>query len=345
MRDFQTKQNKSGLPDSINVERFGAGEFNALAVEAKQAVSSSDQTLAPADGTGEVTDQLTKAMSIYGAGGAGHYLDAGVADAYVLTIVSPKKSPPSYFNGFTVAFKPGNINTGPSTVNIAGIGVKNITTVLGAALIGGELSGIVFIKYNLSSDRVELIGRLAEDMFFDDSTTTITATEVQAAIVALDALVSSFSPFYDAYLKYSDVKTSGADGGTFTLGAWQTRVLNTEDDDTAGIGSLSSNKITLPAGQYIVKASCIAYRVNQNKVKLRDTFNGVDLLIGASEHADSAFDGSSRSTVNGLITVASDTTLELQHRSASTQAANGLGNSSGFGVDEVYSIIEFWRLT
>lgn len=157
MRNYQTKSNQGALPDSITSTRFGAGEFNSVAAELEGAVTTSGQTLAPADGTGEVTDQLAMALAIYGAGGAAYHVDTGAVNAYVLTPVSPKESPNAYFNGFSVVFEPGTINTTASTVNVGGLGVKSITLQNGTALTGGELSGTCCLKYNLSDDRFELI--------------------------------------------------------------------------------------------------------------------------------------------------------------------------------------------
>lgn len=156
-RDYQTKANVGALPDTITATRFGAGEFNSIAVELENAVSSSDQTLAPADGTGEIATQLAMAMAIYGAGGAFYHADTGAVNAYVLTPISPKQSPPAYFDGFTVIFEAGTVNTTASTVNVNSMGVKSITYTNGNALTGGELSGSCCIKYNLSDDRFELL--------------------------------------------------------------------------------------------------------------------------------------------------------------------------------------------
>lgn len=156
MRDYQTKANKGGVADSINAERFGAGEFNSIALELENAVSTSDQTLAPDDGTGEVSTQLAMAMAIYGAGGAAYHIDSGAANAYVLNPVSPKESPPDYFDGFTVSFIAGNANTGASTVNVNSMGAKSITQPDGSALTGGEINGNVTIRYSDSNNRFEV---------------------------------------------------------------------------------------------------------------------------------------------------------------------------------------------
>jgi hypothetical protein len=162
MRDYQTKANQGGLPDSITAEKFGAGEANSVLTENKTAVSSSGQMLAIADGTSESTDQLAKALAIYGAGGAEYCLDTGAVNAYVLNPVSPKKAIPAYFDGMTLSFKPGTDNTGAATVNYNSIGVKSITDIDGIALIGGEIAKSVTIRFNSSADRFEIVSSVID---------------------------------------------------------------------------------------------------------------------------------------------------------------------------------------
>lgn len=157
MRNYQTKSNQGGLPDSITATRFGSGEFNSIAVELENAVSTSGQTLAGADGTGEVTNQLAMALAIYGAGGASYCKDTGAVNAYVLNPVSSLEIPPDYFDGYTVWFEPGTVNTLSPTVNVGGLGVRAITLQNGYSLAGGEIAGTVAIKYNQLNARFELI--------------------------------------------------------------------------------------------------------------------------------------------------------------------------------------------
>jgi len=162
MRDYQTKANQGGLPDSITAEKLGAGEANSTLTESKTAVQSSGQTLAPADGTAEVTDQLAKALAIYGAGGGEYHIDTGAVNAYVLNPVSPKKSPPAYFDGFTVMFEPGNDNTGAATVNVASLGVVDIVEINGGALTGGEITDTVRMRYDSASGDFKIVGNVSQ---------------------------------------------------------------------------------------------------------------------------------------------------------------------------------------
>lgn len=86
---------------------------------------------------GEVTDatnlnQLGIAAAIMAAG-SDFYTDTGAADAYVLSAVGSKSVPIAYFVGMRVRFIITNTNTGASTVNVAGLGVKNIKSYDGSS--------------------------------------------------------------------------------------------------------------------------------------------------------------------------------------------------------------------
>lgn len=157
MRDYQTKQNIGGTPDSITDTKFGAGEFNSIAVELEGAVTTSGQTLAPADGTGEDTAQLSKALSVYGSGGD-FYVDTGAADAYVLDRAGSLAEVEDYFDGMRCVFVADNANTGASTVNVASLGIKSITRIGGTALSAGDISAgeHVVLRYDLANDRFEI---------------------------------------------------------------------------------------------------------------------------------------------------------------------------------------------
>ena len=157
MRDYQTKANEASAPDSIQPTKLGGGEVNSFLVELANAVISSGQTPAIADGTSEIFTQLGMTLAIYGAGGAAYHLDTGAVNVYVLNPVSPRKSPNVYFNGFTILFEPGTVNTGASTVNPASLGIKSIVDASGAALTGGELNGDCLIRFDSILDAFVII--------------------------------------------------------------------------------------------------------------------------------------------------------------------------------------------
>ncbi len=138
---------------------------------------------------------------------------------------------------------------------------------------------------------------------------------------------------------------SGTEGGTFTSGAWQTRVLNTVLTNEIGGASLSSNQITLPAGTYWIEASAPAYKTDTHKAKLRNTTDASDALIGTSATAAAADGVSSRSFVVGRLSITAEKVFELQHRANTTAATRGFGQgNAAFGVVEVYADIKIWKI-
>lgn len=59
---------------------------------------------------------------------------------------------------------------------------------------------------------------------------------------------------YPDYLLYTHEVAENVNGGIFAKDAWRTAPFNTEKVDTANLGSLASNQITLAAGSYLVNA-------------------------------------------------------------------------------------------
>lgn len=155
-----------------------------------------------------------------------------------------------------------------------------------------------------------------------------------------DALVSD-AGMYNAYIKVSDVKTSATSGGTMTAGAWQTRDINTEDADTAGLCSISSNQITLAAGTYRTLIAVPGYNIAAHKARLYDITGSAELLKGKNAYAPNGY-AVTDSIICGRFTLSVQSVLEIQHRANATSSGTGLGVSTSFD-DEIYTIAEFWR--
>lgn len=146
-----------------------------------------------------------------------------------------------------------------------------------------------------------------------------------------------------AFLK--DLKTSGTDGGTFTSGSFITRDLNTIEGDVSFV-SLSANRFTLSAGEYIIEASAPAYRVAMNRIILKNINDDTNDIIGSSEYSriDLSAEGTNRSHLLGKISIGSSKQFEIQHRCFSTLANFGLGNRTGFGLPEVFTQVKITKL-
>jgi len=145
-------------------------------------------------------------------------------------------------------------------------------------------------------------------------------------------------------LHVCDQKAQGTDGGTFTAGAWQTRVLNTVVSNTISGASLTANRVTLPAGTYLVYASAPCVLVGANALQLQNITSGLKLLDGVNAFSVNASptSGQQQTVLFGSITLATQSDLELQHRCAGTFATQGFGAAVNFtGRPEVYASIVF----
>lgn len=145
-----------------------------------------------------------------------------------------------------------------------------------------------------------------------------------------------------------DEKSSGTNAGAFTAGSYVKRDLGTLVTNDIGAGaSLSSDQITLPAGEYYMEASAPANRVDQHKIKLRDTTGAVDLLIGTSAFNEdpAGENASTTSVISGRFTLGVSSVLELQHRcTVSNLGTGGRGVAASFGDVEVYTDVRIWQL-
>ena len=155
MRDYQTKANQGGAPDSITSTKLGAGEANSFLTENKTAVERAGLTVADADGAGEDTTQLAQAIFINSVK-ASTFVDSGSANAYQLTPVSGSSGvllPGGYgaLNGMRIYFVPSANNTGNTTINIG----QTVGTLLGSkkalTLAGGEIPSGALLASRLTS--------------------------------------------------------------------------------------------------------------------------------------------------------------------------------------------------
>jgi hypothetical protein len=176
-------------------------------------------------------------------------------------------------------------------------------------------------------------------------------------VLASDALDSIFSmlqstrnPFLN-YAIFRDEKADGVPPGTFTAGSWQTRDLANYGAVAPGStinnisgASIAANQITLPAGRYRVKAYAPATEVNAHQARLYNITDAQTEVLGTSENATAsgaADDICTKSNIDGEFEIAGAKILELQHRAASTGV---FGTDVSFGIAEVYSVIEIWKL-
>ena len=78
------------------------------------------------------------------------------ADAYILTPSTSTRTPTAYFKGLEVGYVTAHTNTGASTVNFAGLGLKNIKTAAGADPGAGAISGRTVLIFDSVNNWFEL---------------------------------------------------------------------------------------------------------------------------------------------------------------------------------------------
>lgn len=147
-----------------------------------------------------------------------------------------------------------------------------------------------------------------------------------------------------AYLEYRHQMPDGTAGGGATAGSWFTRTLTVESADSAGIGSLASNVVTLPAGTYECEISVPGFKVNLHQARLYNVTGAAVLLYGTTEKSGGGQDVVTHSTVTGRFTLGSATDVRVEHRVSTDRATDGLGAAATFGNVEVYTVARFWKV-
>lgn len=149
------------------------------------------------------------------------------------------------------------------------------------------------------------------------------------------------------YLSFVHRTSNGVHAGTATGGAWQTRVVNYEEADTASIGSLASNRISLPAGEYDCRILVPHFGVGVAQSKLVNYTDGQDLLTSDQVTALNSFadpQGCVFSEIRGRIYLSATKALEIQQLVESTMVNYGLGFAVGRDTYEYYTRAEFWKI-
>ncbi len=147
---------------------------------------------------------------------------------------------------------------------------------------------------------------------------------------------------------YRDEQAAGTDGGTFTAGAWRTRVLNTTQSSSGSTISLSSNQVTLTKGhKYFIEAYAPAYKTDTHTMRLYNTTTSTTAIVGATTMGQDIQSAQSMAEINGevdMTAASANHVFELQHRCNNTQANTGFGLAWDVSETEVYAVIEIHRI-
>lgn len=142
---------------------------------------------------------------------------------------------------------------------------------------------------------------------------------------------------------FREAQPANTMGGTFTSGAWRTRVFNTTVSNTITGATLntSTNVITLPAGTYDIHWSAPGTSCAAHTSRLVESGASSTLIMGQGALSSSASTTMGSAYGRGRIILAAQTDVRVEHQCATTRATDGLGRAANIDSQiEVYA--EIW---
>jgi len=219
------------LNDKVTGNSLTAAEWNQVPSEIQNVIEGLGQTLSSGD-----LNQLGKGIAGYAANGQ-FYIDSGAADAYVLSQVGSKQGIPAYAIGARFIFVPSNANTGASTANVSGLGVKNIKTRDGRDPAAGVIPGNLAVILEYDGTNLVLLGTVAIDA----------SAEILPFTFASDAN----DTLTDGENQYSRIVISGSTltaARTLTVGGVPRR-LSVSNGEGFSVTVQGSSGVSVPAGE------------------------------------------------------------------------------------------------
>jgi len=167
------------LNGKITGNTLTADEWNQIPTELQNIIVDMGISLSSGD-----LDQLGKAIAQIKSDG-GYHLESGIADAYVANPIGSQQKPPALTDGFRIIIRPGNANTGASTINVSGLGVKSIVREDGSALAANDL--------DVGRDAVLRFDDAADKWFLNFGSLLQSAPDFNTPRGYIDGLISSNS--------------------------------------------------------------------------------------------------------------------------------------------------------
>lgn len=155
------------------------------------------------------------------------------ANAYILVPKPNTNAPSSYQDGIQFGFVSAHPNTGPSTANFQGLGIKNLKYSDGSDPLAGDISGRIYLIYDATNDWMEIQRR---------SSAPPPQIRTIGASVATNAMTVTMAP------AIVDFRASSLGSGTVTrLNVVSQLSLVIPAGATLGTTSLIQNRIAVLA--------------------------------------------------------------------------------------------------
>lgn len=131
----------------------------------------------------------------------------------------------------------------------------------------------------------------------------------------------------------------GIDPGAFFV----IRGINTMSVDSGSEVTLDNVNmlITFTPGKYVILWSVPGFQCGSHRSSLYSETDNGTLAWGSTEYAGT--NCMSRSVGSFLLTAVTNTTVSVRHR-IETNITNGYGKASNFGIPEVYTVVEIWKI-
>ena len=173
----------------------------------------------------------------------------------------------------------------------------------------------------------------------DNGVTTAKIVDDAVTETKLSALAN---PFASQLLHVRDEKAS-ANGGSCIAGT-QVRTLNTIITNEITGASLSSNRITLPAGTYYIDAQAPAFFCGRHRIFLYNYTDSSNIIIGLHTYSTGNTGGDvNHSFLYGRFTLTAQKEIELHHYTQVVKASNGLGLNPTDGLTGIFANVLIWR--
>ena len=156
------------------------------------------------------------------------------------------------------------------------------------------------------------------------------------------------------YALIVDQKDAAVEGGPSISGSWQTRDLTDIKNDT-GLWNpvskehevnvtLADNIFHLQAGTWSIKARVPSFGSGKHQARLA-TGAGAVLVGGSTGWSANQGNDSNDSWIIGVFTLTVSTDLKIEYRVSNAKISNGLGVAADFGIPNIYTAVELWRIT
>jgi hypothetical protein len=205
----------------------------------------------------------------------------------------------------------------------------NVATVSGQGTFTGNTNNINCIQMRAQSTSV-----------FASGTFTLRGRRINPLVGA----VGLIGPM----IHVVDEKSDGTNGGTATTDTWTARVLNTvKTNEIDGASCCTSNRITLPAGDYFLQAWSPFRDTTRTQIRVYDNTNSTALLIGTNASPDSGDTTVITAHVGGKFSLSAQADIEIQYIVSATIGAGDLGVALGGSLTptivETYTQVFIWK--